>query len=74
MVKVTCWALVPPDQIGKEALAYSKFLGRKSYTINSGNLLNMHVGCILCTIKFFGKQKCMVEILTVLVKRHNLLM
>ena len=41
-------------QIGKEALAYSKFLRPKSYTINSGNVLNMHVGRMLCTIKFFG--------------------
>ena len=50
VVKAPYWALVPPDQIGKEALAYSKFLGPKSYTINSGNILNMHVGRILCTI------------------------
>ena len=42
MVKAPCWALVPPDQIGKEALAYSKFLGQKSFTINSGKILNMH--------------------------------
>ena len=43
------------DQIGKEAPAYLKLLGQKSYTINSGKILNMHVGRILCTIKFFGK-------------------
>ena len=55
MVKAPYWALVPPDQIGKEALAYSKLLGQKSYTINSGKLLNMHVGRRLCTIIFLGK-------------------
>ena len=49
------WDLVPPDQIGKEALAYSKFLGQNSYTISSGTILNVHVGCMLCTIKLFGK-------------------
>ena len=34
-------ALAPPDQIGKEAPAYSEFLGQRSYTINLGNILNM---------------------------------
>ena len=36
-------ALAPPDQIGKEALAYLEFLGQKPYTINSGKMSNMHM-------------------------------
>ena len=54
MVKAPDWAL-PPDQIGKEALAYSKSLGQNSYTIIFflRKILNMHVGLMLCKIKFF---------------------
>ena len=33
MVKAPCWAMGPPDQIGKEAPACSKFLGRKKKEI-----------------------------------------